>query len=59
MCGGEGRWIMSMNLLLEHLLHKVHTSSSSGRHHIIISLPEKRNAKAKKKEAGKTGKDLN
>lgn len=43
MCGGEGRWIMSMNLLLEHLLHKV------------ISPLEKRNAKAKKKEAGKEG----
>jgi hypothetical protein len=34
-------------------------SSSSGRHHIIISPLEKRNAKAKKKEAGKEGKDLN
>jgi hypothetical protein len=54
MCGGEGRWIMCMNLLLEHVLHKVHTSSC-GRRQIIISPLEKRNAKAKKKEAGKEG----
>ncbi len=54
MCGGEGRWIMSMNLLLEHLLHKV------------IFPFENRNAKAKKKEAEKgsregrkEGKELN